>query len=134
MSVDSVLSAYQKSGSLTTGIGVGLISTVGTQIIPKLPHRIFHLCDIPFVQVGALTYLINLKLQNPLLAFLGATLALYLLKTSINAYAPETPSLSKLIIPKHDTAKPASPSSTPTPVSKPGTKACTCTCTVPASP
>lgn len=129
MSVDSVVSAYQKSGSITTGIGVGLISTVGTHIIPKLPHRIFHICDFPIVQVGALTYLINLRLKNPLTSFLIATMALYFFKTGINAYAPETPSLSKLIASnKMPVKKENQPSSTAVPPSK--NNLCTCTCKV----
>ena len=99
MSVETVISAYQRSGSLATGLGIGLAAALGNRVIPRLPHRIFHLCDFPPVQAAVLAILINTRLKNPLNSFLMATFIIWLIKTSINTYAPETPPLGKLIAP-----------------------------------
>ncbi len=120
MSVDQVISTYQKSGSLSVGIGIGLISTLANRIIPRLPKRYFHICDYPLVQVAILTFLLNIKLKNPTLAFLSSTILLFIIKAMINSYVPETPSLGNMIAHKDDKKSTSTPSEQ--------SKTCTCTC------
>ena len=123
--VDHVISTYQKSGSISVGIGIGLVSAIGNRVLPKLPRQFFHICDMPVVQVALVTLLLNSQWNNHFLSFLTATFLVYFLKTVINSYVPETPPLSKLIVQK-DQGNKGSAATPPSGEQQP--KSCTCTC------